>query len=104
MRRCPVSLIGLLVGRKILPLGTADRTEQYGVGRFAGFDDRIGHRVVVRIDGGAAGILFRIVEGEAGFFCNGIEYFDGFRNYFGADAVARQQGDIIGFGHISSFV
>jgi hypothetical protein len=48
--------------------------------------------------------LFCVVQGKAGLFRNGVENLDGFRDYFGADAVAGQQRDIVCFGHVLSFV
>jgi hypothetical protein len=92
--------LGLLIGRELFPLRAADAAKEDGIGLFAGFDGLFGERLAHGINGGTADEFVVVVEVEAGTAGDGVEDANGFGHDFRADAVAGEDCEVVGFGHV----
>ena len=84
----------------MVPLVTADRTEQNSVGCFTGGYDRIGHRVVMGVDGRAARVLLGIFKSETGFCSKTSPFQEGVYFVLNYDYFIRQAGGVERFKEI----
>ena len=74
----------------MLPLRSADGTEQDGIGILADPNGRLRQRLAFLIDGDAANIGEGKLERDIEFLFNGLEHLDRFSHDFRADAVSGQ--------------
>ena len=66
-------LFGAVVAAQMIPFRTAHRTEQHGVGIFAGVNGVLRQGTAVSIYGDAARRLFRKIENVPVFFADGVQ-------------------------------
>ncbi len=92
--------LGLLIRRELFPLRAADGAEEDGVAGFAGFDGFFRQRLAHGVDGGTTDEFVVIVEREAGTAGDGVEDAKGLGHDFWADAVAGEDCEVVGFGHV----
>ena len=91
---------GLFRGWKGFPFWTADGPEQDGVGLFTRFECFLRESFAVRIDRTTANGLFVEFENKGELLFNRIEHAQGLSHNFRANAVACQNGDLVGIAHL----
>ena len=82
-----------------IPLRTADRRQQHGVGRFGHAQRLVRQRGAARIDGAPAQQRLGVGERRIVLRAHRVQHLDALGDDLGADAVAGKQADVIGPGH-----
>ena len=91
---------GLFRGWKGFPFGSADRPKQNGIALFTGFESLLRKSFAMRIDRLAPNGLFAEFEPEGELLFDRVEHAQGLSHDLRADAVACQDGDLVGIAHL----
>ena len=85
-----------------IPFRSAHSGKQHGIGGFRGLERGGRQRVAHRVDGGAADKRLLAVEARVVFRADGVEDLHALRDDLRADAIARQQADVVLLRHDAS--